>query len=115
MLLNLFVFALFCGWPLAVGVVRQAVRVLEERRAPMWDAARALGVAAIALCVGLSLAGTVRGETERLWLFLLAPLCAFAAIEYAKCNRKTVALLAVLTAVQTLILAGTLAPLVRPY
>lgn len=120
MLLNLFVFALFCGWPLVLGVLKQLhrvldVRVLEERRARHWNAARALGVAAAALCVGLSFAGTVRGETERLWLFLLAPLCALAAVEYAKCDKKTVALLAIFTAIQTLVLAGTLAPLVRPY
>ena len=115
MLLNLFVFALFCGWPLIIGVSKQLHRVLVERRAPTWNAARALGIAAVALCVGLSFAGTVRGETERLWLFLLAPLCVLASIEYSKCDKKTVALLAILTAIQTLVLAGTLAPLVRPY
>ena len=115
MLLNLFVFALFCGWPLILGVAKQLQRVLVERGAPTLNAARALGIATVALCVGLSFAGTVRGETERLWLFLLAPLCALAAIEYSQCDKKTVAVLAIFTAVQTLVLAGTLAPLVRPY
>lgn len=116
MLLNLFVFALFCGWPLVAGAFSSGKRVLDERRIGVqWNTARALGIAAIVLCVALSLAGTVRGETERLWLFLLPPLCAFAAIEYSLLGKKTIAALLALQAIQTLVLAGTLAPLIRPY
>ncbi len=116
-LLNVFVFALFCGWPLTLGVGAQLQRVLDERRRAILtiNAVRALGIAAVVLCVGLSLAGTVRGETERLWLFLLAPLCALAAIEYSMLSKVLIGALLGLTALQTLILAGTLAPLIRPY
>ena len=116
-LLNVFVFALFCGWPLTLGVGAQLQRVLDERRRAILtiNAVRALGIASVVLCVGLSLAGTVRGETERLWLFLLAPLCALAAIEYSMLGKVLIGALLGLTALQTLILAGTLAPLIRPY
>jgi hypothetical protein len=56
-----------------------------------------------------------------LWLFLLPPLCAFAAHQYlniAYSKRGTMRFLSVLVAVQavqTLIMAATLAPLIRAY
>jgi hypothetical protein len=73
----------------------------------------------------ISLAGSVRGEVERLWMFLLPPLCAAAASAWIPLKpgprRGKVALVgaaavlaSVLVAVQTLLMAAALAPLVLP-
>ena len=123
-LLNLFFFALFCGWSLTVGALSGAAQRFQLWRTQQgsgWNAASVLGVASLLLCVALSLSGNVRGETERLWLFLLPPLCAFAAnryldIEYSKRGAMHfLTVLVALQAVQTLIMAATLAPLIRAY
>ena len=121
--LNVFFFALFCGWALTTIVLRGAWMQWRNWRAQQtanWNAVRVLGVASLLLCVALSLSGNVRGETERLWFFLLPPLCAFganlAAIEYSN-RRKSrfFGFLIALQIVQTLMMAATLAPLVRAY
>lgn len=123
-LLNLVTFALFCGWSLTVGVLSGAwtqLRNWRARQANVWNAASVLGVASLLLCVTLSLSGNVRGETERLWLFLLPPLCAFAASQYLNneySNRgalRFLMLLVVVQAAQTLLMAAALAPLIRAY
>jgi hypothetical protein len=93
--------------------------MVSARRAGIpveWNTSRLLGVAALLLCVLLSLSGNVRGETERLWLFIAPPLCVWAANEYsiATSARLLIALLGLQVA-QTLLMAGTLAPLIRPY
>jgi hypothetical protein len=66
----------------------------------------------------LSLSGNVRGEVERLWLFLLPPFAAWAGLCLHKYGRKRPYLWSggfiALQAAQTLIMAATLAPLVRP-
>jgi hypothetical protein len=136
--LNLLMFAMFCSWPVVVGCILAVLRRLRECRlrawrtgSPegmrnpeeeveggiMWDrTALAVGVAALCTLLLLTVSGNVRGEVERLWLFALAPLCVLAA---GALGRETVslrfaALLVGLQAVQTLALAGALAPLVRP-
>ncbi len=123
-LLNGFFFLLFCGWPLAVGFLRGAWRQIaaaRTRQIVLWNAARLWGVAALLLCVALSLSGNVRGETERLWLFLVPPLCAFAAtewcaIEYSKgFSARFLTLITAFQVIQTLAMASTLAPLIRAY
>jgi hypothetical protein len=60
----------------------------------------------------LSVSGNVRGEVERLWLFLLAPLCVLGAL---RLNWRQAGPLLILQAVQTILMAATLAPLVRPF
>jgi hypothetical protein len=131
--LNVLMFAVFCSWPLVVGCVMAVLRRLRERRSGspedidsseekaegsiMWDrASLAIGVAALCTLLLLSVSGNVRGEVERLWLFALAPLCVLAAgtLGRATAEVRFGALLIGLQAVQTLALAGALAPLVRP-
>ena len=116
--LNLFFWAIFCGWPLVAAVlgaaltrkeliIRSGTRKEVERPDIVW--ALALGTI-LTLCV-LSFSGQVRGEVERLWLFLLAPLAASVLVG----RGKTAVTLVVLQAVQTLVMAATFAPLIRPY
>jgi hypothetical protein len=133
MWLNVLMFALFCSWPVVVGCVMAISRFLREWRTGsvketgspeekgegsiMWDRAPlAVGVAALCTLLLLTISGNVRGEVERLWLFALAPLCVLAAMSL---QRGTVsvclaALLVGLQALQTLALAGAMAPLVQP-
>lgn len=129
--LNLVVFALFCGWPL---VTLGSVRLLRRWRTRwrgrdiiIWETPEILGVATLVTLLLLTLSGNVRGEVERLWLFALPPLCAFAASALQKEKEKGgksttafgIALLpfffCVLQALQTLMMASALAPLVRPF
>jgi hypothetical protein len=120
--LNFVSFLLFAGWPLVAANVAGAWQL---RRNVQADAA--LMIAAGGALLLITLAGSVRGETERLWLPFLAPFCVFAAslFNVAPCAAKlkpkrptwpviaAVSLL-VLQALQTLLMAGTLAPLVTP-
>lgn len=116
--LNFVFFALFIGWPIVVALA-------FSRRSGLF----AWGAAALATAVLLSLSGNVRGEVERLWLFLLPSLAAWAAVALDVRNGTTeygripgarfaggylYAGLVALQAAQTLIMAATLAPLVRP-
>jgi hypothetical protein len=124
--LNIVMFALFSGWPVAVPV---AVRLLERSKirrrgagpSPIiaLDTTATIGWAALLTALLLTVSGNVRGEVERLWLFLLPPLCAFAAdvlLSRARADyRNTVPVLIVLQALQTLMMAAALSPLVRPY
>ena len=114
--LNLLFFALFIGWPLVVSIAisRGSARFFG------W------GVAALLTAVLLSVSGNVRGEVERLWLFLLPPFAAWAGLaaieepvadaEYGRFSgyRWRGGFLVLLQAAQTLIMAATVAPLVRP-
>ena len=95
--LNILFFALFIGWPLVVAVV-----CAPRRFAP--------GIAALVVAVLLTLSGNVRGEVERLWLFLLPAFAAWAGTFETR-NRPY---LVALQAAQSLIMAATLAPLTRP-
>ena len=115
--LNLLIWAVFCGWPLVVClfgaamgrkelIIRSGTRKEAERTDIVW--AFALGT--ILTLVLLSVSGNVRGEVERLWLFLLAPLSACVLVG----RGKTAVTLVVLQATQTLVMAATLAPLIRP-
>lgn len=117
--LNLFFFALFGGWPLVFGVLSGARSWWKTRHNANWNAAAVLGVASVLTCLLLSLSGNVRGETERLWYFLLPPLAAFAAahlIEYSNpAKGRFCTLLIGLQLLQTLLMASALAPLVRAY
>jgi len=115
--LNLAVWAIFCGWPLVISLVGGALsgkELIIRSRTRIWgrcpDIALAFALGTISTLLALSLSGQVRGEVERLWLFLLAPLAACALVGR---GRSAVALV-FLQAVQTLVMAAALAPLIRP-
>ena len=126
--LNLFIFALFSGWPVALSVLTYLAagwRFGSKHQVPV--PAVALGIATLLSVLLLTFSGNVRGEVDRLWLFLLPPLCALAATWFqpsassegqASVTRThNVALwigLILLQAAQTLMMASTLAPLVLP-
>ena len=112
------IFAVFCGWP----VVASCACTLWRARDENYARALQLALSMLGVLTLISLAGSVRGETERLWMFALAPFCALAAsILVPQGTHGTiralvaaVAVLIVLQAAQTLLMAATLAPLVLP-
>ena len=107
--INLGMFALFCGWPVAFACLSLGARHLKSRERhralhaasptpdkddamkstlargastsgdTSGDTARIVGTAMLLTLLLLTLSGNVRGEAERLWMFALAPLCALAA------------------------------------
>ena len=105
----------FIGWPL-VALLARGVKLYKEsaRPATLFASGVRLGIATLAVLVLLSLSGNVRGEVERLWLFALAPLCV-VAVAHETIRWRVWATLLVLQAGQTLLMAATLAPLVRPF
>lgn len=80
-----------------------------------WRVGDALGMAALSTALLLTLSGNVRGEVDRLWLFLLPPLCAWGAAWLARRPWPVMLAMLVLTAAQTLLFASALAPLARPF
>jgi hypothetical protein len=127
--LNPLMFALFASGPVLLGALGALFQQRVWKDAVEADAVAAravnLALAAAGAMLLISLAGSVRGEVERLWMFLLPPFCAAAASAWVPLNpgprRGKVALVgtaavlaAVLVAVQTLLMAATLAPLVLP-
>ena len=113
--LNLVVWLPFIGWPV-VALLARGVKLYNENaaRARFGVGGLGLGIATLVVLVLLCLSGNVRGEVERLWLFALAPLCVVAAWHDELRWRVWAPLLA-LQALQTLLMAATLAPLVRPF
>ena len=114
--MNVVMFFLFCGWPLITCVLAASTRTrhfLKRDFPSLSDGTFCVGIAIIALMLLLTFSGQVRGEVERLWLFLLPPLCAMAGAFAAEKPRRIYFLLA-LQAAQTLLMASALAPLVRP-
>ncbi len=116
--LNLAIWAVFCGWPMVISLLGAAqvrkeliIRTGSKKEAKPISLELAFAVGTILTLVVLCLFGQVRGEVERLWLFLLAPLAASALTG----SRKEATILASLQAVQTLVMAATIAPLVRPF
>lgn len=96
-----------------------AARVETSWRAPSlvlsWSAGEALGIATLVTILLLTLSGSVRGEVERLWVFLLPPLCAWAGLSAPRRLTPVWCVLLALQAWQVLALAATLMPLIRPY
>ncbi len=116
--LNLLIWAIFCGWPLVVSLLEAAsmrkeliIRTGTKKEANVFPLGLAFALGTISTLVLLCLLGQVRGEVERLWLFLLAPLATSVVVR----SGKQATALAVLQGVQTLIMAATIAPLVRPF
>lgn len=107
-LLNLLCFALFCGWPVVTSSVA-AWRVQNEGQGAIL-----LGKAALWAMLLLTLSGNVKGEVERLWLFLVPPLCALAAAVIQPARRRLWLPLLAMQAVQSILMAVGLAPLIIP-
>lgn len=101
--MNLIVWAPFIG----LGVL-----ICGFRREKPTLAGAQIGLATIFVLLLLSISGNVRGEVERLWLFALAPLAVWAA--FAPISTKNAGILLGVQAAQTLLMAATLGPLVRP-
>lgn len=109
MLLNLPFFALFCGWPIVVSSL-----MTWRAKSSTAQSAILLGKAALWAMLLLTLSGNVKGEVERLWLFLVPPLCALAAAVIQPQERRLWMPLLALQAVQSLLMAVGLAPLLKP-
>ncbi len=126
--LNFGVFALFAGWPVVLGL--RALLLKPGLSDSGLERLKRLGLATLGTMLLISLAQSVRGEVERLWMFLLPPFCALAAASWLPLRAAqaqatprrfrfalvgVVALLVVaLQAAQSLLMAVTLAPLVLP-
>ena len=115
------IFAVFCGWPVVAACACALWRAEITTRT--WQ----LALAMLGVLLLISLAGSVRGETERLWMFALPPFCALAAsvllpqgtqpapkTSVSRTLLAVVSIAIVLQAFQTLLMAATLAPLVLP-
>ncbi len=121
--LNLVEFAVFLGLPLAALVVTSAPRMLHALRATSSQALPAyLGASALIVLLLLDLSGTVKAETGRIWLFfgpwLAAWLAAAAAPQALDEDARDLRLLIIacaLTALQLLLMAWTMQPIMRPY
>lgn len=142
--MNIVMYALFAGWPVLIASLLplfQRTRELVQSGSLQRDSAVVIGQAAWLAILVLSLSGKVRGEVERLWMFLLPPICALAAyallahfseqttadsvengtpVEKAPSGKwitspsgLAVAMLTV-QSTQTLMMVAALAPLVRP-
>ncbi len=112
------IFAVFCGWPVVAACACALWRLRGEQN---WRTLQ-LALAMLGALTLITLMGSVRGETERLWMFALPPFCVLAASVLlpqgtrgaARALVAAVTLLILLQAAQTLTMAATLAPLVLP-
>jgi hypothetical protein len=102
-MMNLIMWAPFAGFSLLVCALRRPQSRFVGAQ---------IGIATLFLLILLSLSGNVRGEVERLWLFALAPIAVWTA--FAQIPTKSRAVLLALQAAQTVLMAATLGPLVRP-
>jgi hypothetical protein len=109
MLFNLPFFALFCGWPIVVSSL-----MAWREKSSTAQSAILLGKAALWAMLLLTLSGNVKGEVERLWLFLVPPLCALAASVIEPHQRRLWLPLLALQAAQSILMAVGLAPLLKP-
>lgn len=105
---NVVCYAVFAGLPVALAG-------LEGLARDDWPSgpARALAWSLLATAVLLNLSGTVRAETERLWLFMNPLLAASAAAAAAGRPERSWPLAALL--LQLPLMALALPPMVRPY
>jgi hypothetical protein len=107
--MNLVMWALFMGWGIVVALPKAKSFFKQGINENLGIC---IGVASIFTILLLTSSGNVRGEVERLWLFLLMPAAILAASRIS--FRVAVPLLG-LQILQTLIMAAMLAPLVRPF
>ncbi|MGI5819912.1 MAG: hypothetical protein ACOX9R_17650 [Armatimonadota bacterium] len=117
--MNLVEFAIFMGLPLvalAAAAIPRMVRTLRETSSSALPAY--LGAAALLTLLMLDISGVVRGETGRLWLFFVPWLAAAAApdlVDEGGGRWRLLAFTCALTALQLLLMAWTMQPIVRPY
>ena len=117
--LNFVEFAVFMGLPLTVlvvtavpGVIR-TLRTISSRALPAY-----LGGAALLTIMLLDLSGGVKGETGRLWLFFIPWLAAAVGpqlMDEAGTRWRLFATTLGITALQLLMMAWTMQPIMRPY
>jgi hypothetical protein len=117
--MNLVEFAVFMGLPLTVLAAASVPRLIRTLRE---TSSRALvayfGAAALLTLLMLDLSGVVKGETGRLWLFFVPWLAAAAApdlVDRAGGRWRLLLTTCALTALQFLLMAWTMQPIVRPY
>ncbi|MGC9318958.1 MAG: hypothetical protein ACP5KN_13075 [Armatimonadota bacterium] len=117
--LNLVEFAIFLGLPLAATVVASAGRFARELRPMSGRMLPAyLGASALLTLLLLDASGTVKGETGRLWMFFAPWLAGSVAPWLCGDDGSRWRLLAItcgLTALQLLLMAWTMQPIIRPY
>lgn len=117
--LNLVEFAIFAGLPLTVLAVASVPRIVATLRETSSSALTAyLGATALAALIVLDVSGVVKGETGRLWLFFVPWLAAAAApllVDEEGSRWRLLAITIALTALQLLLMAWTMQPVVRPY
>lgn len=118
---NLLTFAVFCGWPIVVVICAAFVQVFrrlaEGGAFKLWSDVTipsTIGFAGVLVVLLLDVSGKALGEVERLWMFLLVPLCVLAAVALMRRNVVMIGGILLLQAVQTLLMAAYLAPLVLP-
>ena len=115
--MNLVCYAVFCGWPLVWAACAGGFGFLKNLQNPKIALSTPIiiGVAALLTMLLLTLSGGAKGEVERLWLFLTPSLAALAASTLMqRPHGKSIGVLLLLQAGQTLIMAAWLAPLVLP-
>ncbi|MFO8079115.1 MAG: hypothetical protein R6V07_02310 [Armatimonadota bacterium] len=117
--MNLVEFAVFMGLPLTVLAAASVPRMISTLRE---TSSRALvayfGTAALLTLLMLDLSGVVKGETGRLWLFFVPWLAAAAApglVDRGGGRWRLLVATCALTALQLLLMAWTMQPIVRPY
>jgi hypothetical protein len=107
------------GLPLTVLAAASVPRIIRTLRATSSSALTAyLGAAALVALLLLDVSGVVRGETGRLWLFFVPWLAATAApdlVDESGSRWRLLAITIALTALQLLLMAWTMQPIVRPY
>jgi hypothetical protein len=117
--INAIVFAVFAGLPLWWMSLVNAVETLRNKCRQI-AIGQQIGIATFAVMLLLTLSGGARGEVERLWFFLIAPLAILASqhLREESLSRKKIYLLSALLAagcIQTILMATALGPLVRPF
>jgi len=116
---NIIVFAVFAGLPLWWMSLVNGAEILRHKCRQI-TIGQQIGIVTFAVMLLLTLSGGARGEVERLWFFLIAPLAVFASQHLIEksLSRKTIYLLSALLAagcIQTILMATALGPLVRPF
>lgn len=116
--MNVVVFAIFAGLPLWWMCVTNGAEAIRQRR--HCSVGQQIGIATFVVMLLLTLSGSARGEVERLWFFLIAPLAILAGQHFRESSfprKKTYLISALLAAgcAQAILMAAALGPLVRPF
>jgi len=98
--------------------VTNGAEAIRQRRP--FSVGQQIGIATFVVMLLLTLSGSARGEVERLWFFLIAPLAVLAGQHFRESSfprKKTYLISALLAAgcAQAILMAAALGPLVRPF